>query len=96
MFCILYGCNDTQSTMHLLMRTSSRVFFQNLLSELLFEDNSKKYYLKSYLGKKSYSIYLSSPTTFLYLMRSLESHPCSLSLTSKKFGIEDIYNWISN
>jgi hypothetical protein len=43
MFCILYGCNDTQSTMHLLMRTSSRVFFfQNLLSELLFEDNLKQ------------------------------------------------------
>ena len=57
---------------------------------------SLNHHLESHLSKKTFSIFLCFPTTFLYLMHSLESHSHSLSLDSEKSRIHDVYIWISN
>jgi len=40
-------------------------------------------------------ISLHSPTVFLYLVCTLESHSRFLSLASEKSGTEDVYFWIT-
>ena len=57
---------------------------------------SLNHHLESHLSKYHFFIFLYFLTAFLYLLCSLESHPCSPSLASMKAGIEDMYIWIFN
>jgi hypothetical protein len=53
--------------------------------------HSLNYYLEGHLHKKTLSISFQHPTTFLYLVCTLESNSRSLSLAREKPKIEDGY-----
>jgi hypothetical protein len=68
--------------------------FQSM-SRSFFKSHSLNYHLKSYLYKNYFLYFFHSPTVFLYLIRTIESHSCLPFFASEKSGIKDDYIWMT-